>query len=506
MPPRFQPARRSVSAGTRVVLVATVLALAWGAFAFGAVYPWAYTPLAACCAMVGLAGLATGNRPIPRDCYWLLAALFGVGLVGLLQMVPLPGVWLEAVSPGTVAFLRRYDLRFAYAVDLESGLPVFAAHAISLEPVLTMRALWLFAALALLFLGLCRSLSRTAAGWLTRGVVAVGFVLALVGIGQKVFLGDHAFGGMRIYGFWKPESLLTTPFGPYVNKNHFAGWMLMGIPLAFALVAARLERARHRLQGQDLSDLLVWCSEPEGGRMLAWLTAALFMTLALVMTGSRSGIGGLVVIAGLLLASARRVSSMRTLVVLAIIGVGGLLAVAAFAGTDVLGRFARGPESVALRLSIWRVSIDVIRQFPILGTGLNTFGRAMVVFQPAAGVHYVEAHNEYLQILVEGGLVTFGLVMLAIGSAVRASAARFAGATDGLEARWLRTGAVIGLVAIALQSFVEFSLQMPGNAAMFVVLLAMALYLPAPLVGESPPAPEIDYDGRARQTARQTTW
>jgi len=94
-------------------------------------------------------------------------------------------------------------------------------------------------------------------------------------------------------------------------------------------------------------------------------------------------------------------------------------------------------------------------------------------------MHYNEAHNDYVQLLVEGGLVTFLLVVVAIVGVTRAVRARLAANDDGTEARWLRMGASTGLVAIGLQSLVEFSLQMPGNAVLFVVLLALALYVPA---------------------------
>ena len=76
-------------------------------------------------------------------------------------------------------------------------------------------------------------------------VVAFGVLLALVGIVQKAVLGDHAWAGMKIYGFWAPLNRLSTPFGPFVNKNHFAGWMLMAIPLALGLALAPPSKARH---------------------------------------------------------------------------------------------------------------------------------------------------------------------------------------------------------------------------------------------------------------------
>ena len=127
------------------------------------------------------------------------------------------------------------------------------------------------------------------------------------------------------------------------------------------------------------------------------------------------------------------------------------------------------------------VALTAFRQFPFVGSGLDTFGTTMLVFQPSPDVHYVEAHNDYLQLLVEGGLVTVGLVVAAAAAVVIGVSRRFNTDDDGLEGHWVRVGAATGLLAIGLQSFVEFSLQMPGNAALFAVLLAMALYIPAPI-------------------------
>ncbi len=461
------------------MVACTVALVAWGVFAFGAVYPWAYGPLAVGSVLVGLLGLFTGSRPVWTSNRWLLVALAGIAAVAGLQLVPLPLDWLARISPGTVAYLARYDLRYSVIVDPFGEVTSALRHAISIAPAKTGLFIQLFIAAALLLAGLLRTLTRTTAMRLTKGIVFVGFALAVFGIAQKAILGDHAFAGMRIYGFWKPESLLTTPFGPFVNKNHFGGWMLMAIPLALSLAMASVREDERR---RDLRQTLLWLSEPEGGRMLLYLVIALVMGLSLMMTGSRSSIAALTLMVGGLAVVRGRQSSRRMTVVLVVAAVAAVAAGLQWAGGDArLDRFTTDNESIGMRLAIWRMSAGIVQAFPLLGTGLNTFGAASIVYQqPVGDTHFNEAHNDYVQLLVEGGVVTFVLVLVAIAGVARSVRARLAANDDGMETRWVRVGASTGLVAIGLQALVEFSLQMPGNAVLCVVLLALALYVPAP--------------------------
>lgn len=464
------------------MLAATLLCVAWGVFAFGSVYSWAYIPLAIVSTAVGALGLITGSRPLLTGAKTWWFALVAIGVVGLVQLVPLPAGVLAVISPGTLEYLRRSNLSYVAGLNPLTGAVPALSHSLSIAPRLTVRALALLLAPALLSAGLCRSLSRTAASRLAIGIVVIGSVLALVGITQKIVLGDHAFGGMRIYGFWEPESLLTTPFGPFVNKNHFAGWMLMATPLALGLAGAGIARAQPRLRGRGPRNFLVWCSEPEGGRSMLLLVAAIFMTLSLFMTGSRSGMTCLAVILAALLVAARRLTSRRMLTVLGVLIGLGAVALLQWAGSDAaLQRFGNNPESLGMRLDIWTTALGVLRLFPWFGSGLDSFGTLMLVYQSEPrGMRYVEAHNDYVQLLMEGGIVTFALVIVAIAGLVLCIRHRFASADDGPEGHWVRVGATIGLLAIGLQSAVEFSLQMPGNTVLFAVLLAIATYLPAP--------------------------
>ena len=117
----------------------------------------------------------------------------------------------------------------------------------------------------------------------------------------------------------------------------------------------------------------------------------------------------------------------------------------------------------------------MVREFWLTGTGLNTYGVATLFYQTSAqGFHLREAHNDYLQLAAEGGVLLGVPIACAIVALVRAMRRRFVSSSG--SSYWIRLGAVTGLSAIALQSIVDFSLQMPGNAVMFAVLCGIALH------------------------------
>lgn len=480
---RIVPAPFERSPFERIFVVSTLLTLAWGTFAFGAVYPWAYRSLSLLCLATGVAGLAFGRRRLTPHA-WLFGCLFLVGAVGLLQIVPLSQGTLAAISPGTDQFLRMFDLR--YAIDRRPGpddelVAVSVRHGISIAPWLTLRALGLLAAFMLFLAGLLRAVSRDMALRLARGLVWIGVALSLFGIVQKAILGDDPFLGMKIYGFWTPRYLLTTPFGPFVNKNHFAGWMLMVIPLALGLAMGAIERHAMAM-GRGLRRRIVWLSGPEGGKVGLVLFAALLMTLALVMTRSRSGLACLVAMLMMLaLTATRHVESRRGRVVVMVSLALFLMLPLFWAGRDTaVGRFVTESGSVQLRLNIWRAALTSVRDFPLFGSGLDTFGTVMLRYQPEGqALRFQEAHNDYLQLLVEGGFLLWLVLAFCVTALVHGIYLRFRAEQDRRENYWIRVGATIGLIAVALQSAVEFSLQMPGNAALFVLLMALALHSPA---------------------------
>jgi len=477
---RHRPALDAIG---RAVFTGAVLVVAWGVLAFGSPYPWAYLPLALGAAVVGIGGWF-GTRPtgLLRDQRRLLLALALVILAAGLQLIPWPARVVDAVSPANGAILRQIDLVFASvsaAVDVgaQSSMP---SRPLSIDPDATARGLLLLVSFSLLLAGLIRHCNRFGARRFAGWFMVFGVVIALIGIIQKAVLGDQAWDGMKIYGFWEPRFKLTTPFGPFVNKNHFAGWMLMALPTALGYLLAQAEIGVRNVR-PGWRHRFLWLSSPEGGRLQIAAFAVVVMAVSLMMTLSRSGIacfGMAMAVAALAAARRQRSTRARVAVVLAI----GVLVAAPvlWANANIGERLATRNTSFALRKVIWSDTVRVIRDFPLAGAGFNTFAAAMRVYQTVSDEQMVlEAHNDYLQLAAEGGLLMGVPIVLTLVLFADGIRRRFSSGQDDPATSWIRFGAVTAVAAIALQSVVEFSLQMPGNAVAFVVVAAIALHRPS---------------------------
>jgi O-antigen ligase len=169
----------------------------------------------------------------------------------------------------------------------------------------------------------------------------------------------------------------------------------------------------------------------------------------------------------------RRLASAACFVLLVII-------VVVWSGPEVLAsRFAAGDwGEFNNRRGAWTDAWSVVRDFPLSGTGLNTYWAAALFYQRHELDHFfAQAHNDYFQIAAEGGLLLILPAIACIGIFVR-NVSRTMDDRRGSMAWWLRAGAVTSLLCIACQETVEFSLQMPGNAVLFTIVCAIALHNP----------------------------
>jgi len=458
---------RRGSALPALSVAALTALLSWGSFAFAGVYPWAWQPLLGGAGLIGISGLVFGRRP--SHGVGLVLALWALCVLCVgAQLLPVSRTTLEAVSPAAIRLLSEYSLSFA----------VQTHHAVSIEPGLTTTTLIFASVLGLFLAGLDRLLSSLVIERLTKSTLAIGVLLAVVGIAQR------SSPRSPIYGFWYPAGGLSDAFGPFINRNHFAGWMVMACGLGLGYFQGLLAEKRPPRTWQSR---FVWLGSREGTRIVLTTFALGIMMLATTWSISRSGIASLVVVIVSSMLFARPTGSRSGLVRLARPIVISLMLIAGlWRGVDVIaGRFTT-PDSLLTRLGAWRDTWSIVRDFPLTGTGMNTYTVATLFYQRSnEGVHLAEAHNDYLQLLSDGGLLVAVPVVCAILAAIRVVRARWTSLPPSVRIGAVQRGAALGLLGIAVQEMAEFSLQKPANAVLFVILLAIAMYEP----GRSHPSP-----------------
>ena len=281
-------------------------------------------------------------------------------------------------------------------------------------------------------------------------LLTLGFAVSVFGILQHfTFNGKmYWFREMRYGGI---------PFGPYVNRNHFAGLVELIVPLGISLLLLRAE-------GRDRQPLLgVLTLVPIG---------------ALFLSASRGGIAafflelGLVVILAVL-----RGHAGNQLVAGAVL----LLAAAGFVAWLGAGRALDRFESYrklevneARRAEMLRDSWRIFLDHPVAGTGLGTlkevFPRYETLYDGAIVSH---THNDYVEGLAEtgfvGGIICACFLVLLFWGAWQ----RMAGANNPLDLA-LHFGALAACCALLAHSLVDFNLHIPANAFLFLIQAALA--------------------------------
>jgi hypothetical protein len=464
---------------TTMNLAWVVLAIvAWGALAFGAVYDWAYWPLLGAAAGAGVWGLVKRvPRVRRRGSLPLAIGLLLIAVAIGIQLVPLDRQTLVELSPATDDFLRQYNVPYALRVALaETGADVASAgtpasHPLSINPGKTWLGLAFLAGLGLLLLGLIRGLDGWDLRTIAPGLAVLGVVMALTGIIQK------ATWNGKVYGFWEPINADAVAFGPFINRNHFAGWMLLALPVVIGYFAAQIARGMVGVK-PDWRSRVMWFATPDANRAVLTGFSIVVMGLALAMTLSRSGITGFLL--AILLSGIQALRHQRTALRRRLLTSYLVLAFAAavtWAGIDAIAaRFSLVDWELGGRAGAWADAWNIHLMFPVFGTGFNTYGTATLLLQKHdLASHYAEAHSDYLQLLTEGGWMVALPILLTLVLFAGEVWGRFQDARDDLFGYWLRLGAVTGILAMAFQETVEFSLQMPGNAVLFVLLAALAV-------------------------------
>src|SRR5271156_4860320 len=396
---------------------------AFSVLAFGGVEVWseAVLEIGASMLLVGWAALVFFDRGVKihwSPLNWPLLGLFGIGLAQLIShATPYP-------------FLTRIEL-----LKLGAYLIVFF---LSTQVFRERRDL-------------------TAVAWF---LILLCFFVSLLGIVQ------HFASDAKIYGF-RQLTAGGDPFGPFVNRNHFAGFVELTLTVGLALMIFRgLRRDMIPLTG-----LLVIV--PIG---------------AMVLSGSRGGIVSfsfeLAVLA--LLARFRKAREGPGLMVLALVGFAALALVAWLGAGRAIEKFSTlhpGDVKLSRRATMVRAAAHIFLDHPITGTGLGS----LVVVYPRYEILYDglvvdHVHNDYMELLAEtgilGGLSGFAFLWILFREARRSFEAE-----QGHFSRAVHAGAIAAVCGLLLHSLVDFNLHIPSNALLFLLNAHLATTTPLPSQG-----------------------
>jgi O-antigen ligase len=425
---------------SRFVFLTICVGIVLSALAFGTVHYWALAlfNLGAVTILIlwVVDGWQLGTFRISRNILQL--PLLGIVVLGLVQLLPLR-------SPAGL------------------GLSTSITQALSLDPNATRLVLVQISTLIVYFSAvLVFTDTSHRLHVLVRTILIFGFCLALFGLTQSIASPN------RVY--WIRELTQSTAFGPFINRHHFAGYMELTIALPLGLL---------------------FSGAVEKEKRLLYIFAVGLMGVALVMTSSRGGIISLVaetlffvVITAIWQpeSSERHSHKGRVRGALIRVGLGVGLLVALFVGVLLLGgefSIARFIDSVNTddpttgRAHFWSVTLDIIKAHPWVGTGLGAFGVVYTQYDSRNGLFRLEqAHNDYLQILSDGGVIGAALAFAFVVILFRRAYVRMQSRDD--FRRGVALAAVGGCFAVLVHSFFDFTLHTTSNALLFLVLAALA--------------------------------
>ena len=446
--------------------------IVWAPIPLGSNRPWAWALLEAWIFAIGLlwvAALVRREVTVPatmlRHAAPVLVLLVLWLCYLLLQWIPLPADWVRLLSP------RAAEIH-AGAAYLDAGRRA----TLSLDPNATFEFWLKSCAYALAFvLTLLLVRRRRRLLWLCGAIVATGLVQAVYGSLMHLAAVDITVLGTPI-----PHSSQAS--GSYVNRNHLAGLLEMCLAVGIGLMIAQLDDRPARDWKAFARNLLAVILSPKA----ALRVLLVVMVVALVMTRSRTGntafFASLLVTGVIALVLSRKSAPRGTMILIASLIVIDLLVVGAWFGVErTIDRIEKTTShEVGERTDPSVYAVRMFDDYPVFGTGGGTFYTAFTRYRGHdIEPYYDHVHNDYVQVLTETGAVGLALAGLAVLSSFVCAVLALARRRDQ-SARGVAFGAVMGIIALAIHSTVDFNLQIPANALVFAILLAMgwlSLYL-----------------------------
>jgi len=310
-------------------------------------------------------------------------------------------------------------------------------------------------------------------------IVFSGIVVALLGITQRVAAAP------QIYWFWEPVFKKDASFfGPFVNPNHFAGYIEMIVPLSIGLFIVKWGHlAKDRLR--SIREFLIAMGNEEGCKLILFSFFIILMVGALFLSSSRGGIisfsGSMIFLLLMIIKQEKGIRNIFIIIGLLIsvfslliwMGIGPLIE--EFSSIQDLSK----DYDIQYRFLNWKDAIKLFRDSPLFGVGLETFSSIFRKYKTLElQYYYLYLENDYLQLLCEMGVFGFGIFLWFILSFFRKIGSGYSKyEVEGTSSvRYISFyGCLTGVIAIMIHSFWDFNMHIPSNALLLSMFMGLAI-------------------------------
>ncbi|MBT3368709.1 MAG: hypothetical protein HN416_16295, partial [Nitrospina sp.] len=378
----------------------------------------------------------------------------------LLQLLPLPPALLKIISPETVNIYQETigildpAAWFSISVNKKTGFREFFRYGTYV----------CFYFLTIQLLTDKHKLQRT----VYNVIIFISLLAAFAIIQNYTSVGTI---------YWlKTVSGRSNIFGPYVNHNHFAGLVEMILPLVLCLFLYLKPKIKYK---QTWREKIVEIFDIQGGEVHILMGfSAILLTVSLVLSLSRGGLisACLALMVLVLLLMVRGRQKGKGFLLLFFLGV-ILFSVSWFGWESTLERFGRlqndQGEIYEARLDFWQDSLQIISDFPVTGVGFGSFADVYPRYRTIAGDFSVlHAHNDYLELLIEGGVIGLLLVFWFLAELFYKSYSVFRRRRDPYSI-YLFLGCLTGIVSILFHSLTDFNLHLGANGLYYYFLAGL---------------------------------
>ena len=310
-------------------------------------------------------------------------------------------------------------------------------------------------------------------------IVVSGIIVAILGIAQKVTEAP------KIYWFWKPLFREDASFfGPFVNPNHFAGYIEMVIPLSIGLLVFQWKSlVKDRVR--SFREFLINICDEKGCKLVLFFFSIILMVGALFLSHSRAGVISFSCSMMYLLAMVVRREKARQNIFIVVVLLISTFSFLVWMGVrPLVEEFSTVQDisrdyDIQYRFQNWKDSLKLVRDFPVFGVGLEAFPSLFPKYKTSSlQYYYLYLENDYLQLLCEMGIAGFGIFLWFAVSFVRVVGlgdSKYGGGKVSSIQYISLYGCLTGIVAIMIHSFWDFNMHIPSNALLLSMLMGLAI-------------------------------